>query len=642
MELINLHDFIETTISQFNSEYFSQDKTLPDSFKEYVKTHAGGEKFTFFQYTTVVRTDLSIYCPNQWFYIAAYYCKLYPVLKQYKDAVYENAKLPDSLKDYQSFFSGVANNYEKAKASFSGSNLTSEQVDLLSKFMSDYQWWRGGKGIERNDFYYSPILSSAALVNQSQSYVAEICKYLVENPVAWNILLNAIQGKTSVVSRSLVYESTVIVEFMGTCVKRFLQYDDNFSTVKFKANSLTLGIPGCYVGKLLSAYHNTTDPRHVDDFDTNITWETNGQTYCFYKQQNIDSLNAFKNYFNVTYKGKFEIVIDGAFYRLYELSVGSGFSHVQDTNKGLQTIYFGAPGTGKSYAARQLTFDKPHIRTIFHPDSDYASFVGCYKPVMEDGQIKYKYRPQAFINAYINAWLTDEPYYLVIEEINRGNCAQIFGDIFQLLDRTAGDSDYEVHPDTDLQNYIAEEFAKEESLKALADKGGNTPVEIVSGKVMRLPQNLNIIATMNTSDQSLFPMDSAFKRRWNWKYFSIKDESKGFAIKLKDGIHEYDWWKTIEALNEKVLGITKSADKQLGYWFAKLPDGESVISSEQFVSKVIFYLWNDVFKDYNYGDNNAFTPETTFDKFFDSEGNVIEDTIVKFMDRNYPKDEAAE
>ena len=92
-------------------------------------------------------------------------------------------------------------------------------------------------------------------------------------------------------------------------------------------------------------------------------------------------------------------------------------------------------------------------------------------------------------------------------------------------------------------------------------------------------------------------------------------------------------------MNEKVLAITKSADKQLGYWFAKLPDGESVISPEQFVSKVIFYLWNDVFKDYNYGDNNAFTPETTFDKFFDSEGNVVEDTIVKFMERNYPEDE---
>lgn len=639
MELINLHDFIENTIAEFNSEYFSQDKTLPDSFKEYVKSHAGGEKFTFFQYTTVVRTDLSIYCPNQWFYIAAYYCKLYPVLKQYKDAVYENAKLPESLKDYQSFFGGVANNYEKAKDSFSGSNLTSEQVDLLSKFMSDYQWWRGGKGIERNDFYYSPILSSAALVNQSQSYVAEICKYLVENPVAWNILLNAIQGKTSVVSKSLAYESTVIVEFMGTCVKRFLQYDENFSTARFKANSLTLGIPGCYVGKLLSAYHNTTDPRHIDDFDTNITWETNGQTYCFYKQQNIDSLNAFKDYFNILYKGKFEIIIDGAFYRLYELSVGTGLSQVRDINKGLQTIYFGAPGTGKSYAARQLTFDKPHIRTIFHPDSDYASFVGCYKPVMEGGQIKYKYRPQAFVNAYINAWLTDEPYYLVIEEINRGNCAQIFGDIFQLLDRTAGDSDYEVHPDTDLQNYIAEEFAKEENQQALADKNGITPDEIVSGKVMRLPQNLNIIATMNTSDQSLFPMDSAFKRRWNWKYFSIKDESKGYTIKLNEGGQEYDWWKTIEALNEKILAITKSADKQLGYWFAKLPDGESVISPEQFVSKVIFYLWNDVFKDYNYGDSNAFTPETTFDKFFDSEGNVVEDTIVKFMARNYPEDE---
>lgn len=303
---------------------------------------------------------------------------------------------------------------------------------------------------------------------------------------------------------------------------------------------------------------------------------------------------------------------------------------------GYNQIYFGAPGTGKSFEAKKQTFGKPHIRTIFHPDSDYASFIGCYKPVMENGKIVYKYRAQAFINAYINAWQTNEPYYLVIEEINRGNCAQIFGDIFQLLDRTDGESDYDVYPDIDLQQYIKDTFtaSKDEN----EDKFNNLsiPEEILSGAVMRLPKNLSIIATMNTSDQSLFPMDSAFKRRWEWKYFAIKDEGKGFKIKVGEDGPEYDWWKTIYALNEKILSATKSSDKQIGYWFAKLPEGETVIDAERFVSKVVFYLWNDVFKDYGFSDNNPFTRETTFEAFFDARGNVVNDVVKAFLDRNYP------
>ena len=301
-----------------------------------------------------------------------------------------------------------------------------------------------------------------------------------------------------------------------------------------------------------------------------------------------------------------------------------------------QVIYYGAPGTGKSFKARKDTFDKPHIRTIFHPDSDYSSFVGCYKPVMENGRIVYKYRAQSFINAYINAWTTNEAYYLVIEEINRGNCAQIFGDIFQLLDRTEGDSDYEVHPDTDLQNYLKETFNSNIITNRMSSNGVLVPIEILNGEVMRLPKNLSIIATMNTSDQSLFPMDSAFKRRWDWKYFAIKDEGMGYKIKVGEDGPEYDWWKTIEALNEKILGATKSSDKQIGYWFAKLPEGDTIIDAERFVSKVVFYLWNDVFKDFSFGDNNPFTKETTFEAFFDAKGNVVNDVVKAFLDRNCP------
>lgn len=307
----------------------------------------------------------------------------------------------------------------------------------------------------------------------------------------------------------------------------------------------------------------------------------------------------------------------------------------------LQVIYYGAPGTGKSFQLEKDTKSFNHIRTIFHPDSDYASFVGCYKPVMNGDKIKYDFRAQAFINAYVNAWLSKDPYYLIIEEINRGNCAQIFGDIFQLLDRKNGVSDYTVVPDADLKNYLHDTFHSEENQAIIKEKGLDIPNDILDGTGMRLPANFFLRATMNTSDQSLFPMDSAFKRRWAWKHFSIKDEGKGYKIEVDEN-HVYDWWKTIDTLNRKIYGETKSADKQIGYWFAKLPDNVTVISKDDFVSKVLFYLWNDVFKDYGFDSKNAFSEEIQFDKFFTSDGKVDASMVVKFMENNGIKPEEKE
>ena len=314
-----------------------------------------------------------------------------------------------------------------------------------------------------------------------------------------------------------------------------------------------------------------------------------------------------------------------------ETTCDSGLKSIMEEEP--QLIYYGAPGTGKSFKLEKEMEGKRYIRTIFHPDSDYASFIGCYKPVTDPAskQIEYRFRPQAFIRAYVEAWISNQPFYLIIEEINRGNCAQIFGDIFQLLDRKSGISNYKIYPDIDLSNHLKEEFSKHD--KELISNGITIPQEIKEGKVMWLPNNLFIRATMNTSDQSLFPMDSAFKRRWAWKYFAIKDEGKGYTIALVNG-KKYDWWTTISKLNEKVFALTKSSDKQIGYWFAKVPKGETTIKGVDFISKVIFYLWNDVFKDYTLGDNNAFTDKIKFDSFYNSDGSVNEYTLEAFMSHN--------
>ena len=322
-----------------------------------------------------------------------------------------------------------------------------------------------------------------------------------------------------------------------------------------------------------------------------------------------------------------------------------------------QIIFYGAPGTGKSHGIKEATEEAEKngnvFRTTFHPDSDYSTFIGAYKPTMakravrnvagdivkNNGQevfeetIVYKFTPQAFTNAYIRAWQTNEPVYLVIEEINRGNCAQIFGDLFQLLDRDdEGKSKYPIIPDTDLGNYIECQLFGYE----------NVPEEIRHGKSMLLPSNLFIWASMNTSDQSLFPIDSAFKRRWDWKYVPIENANKNYKIKVNNT--EYDWWEFLKAINIEVFELTNSEDKQLGYFFVKKTDG--IIDAETLVNKVYFYLWNDVFKDYDLDSQKAFRNQETqkaisFKEFFDGGLNeeLAEQVLLNLELEGRPLDE---
>lgn len=399
--------------------------------------------------------------------------------------------------------------------------------------------------------------------------------------------------------------------------------------------------------------------------------------------------------------------------------------------KSLQQIFYGAPGTGKSNTINEITKKQPKenvFRTTFHPDSDYSTFVGCYKPSMahtipkydigvlinklseikssgvsypchkfaakyweslkdlsvndiksilvscgftdsmnveiskgvaigqdfalkaENKKIIYSYIPQAFTKAYLRAWQTEESVYLIIEEINRGNCAQIFGDLFQLLDRKNGVSEYAIKPDTDLGNFIAE------NMEAPVE---GIPESVKNGEEMILPKNLYIWATMNTSDQSLFPIDSAFKRRWDWKYIKIKEGTDENGNKLNwkvdvvidDNGEQLIWWNFLQKINEIVASMTSSADKQLGYFFCKA-NNTGLVEKDTFVSKVIFYLWNDVFKDYGFEDASLFRftdnegneKDLTFSDFFDEDGENVDserlkDFVKKVMNWKKPNEE---
>lgn len=363
-----------------------------------------------------------------------------------------------------------------------------------------------------------------------------------------------------------------------------------------------------------------------------------------------------------------EITIESAedFFNYFSVEFIDSVEESSSIEYSLQQIFYGAPGTGKSHTINEETKDEDVIRTTFHPDTDYSTFVGAYKPttkevdlrdlsghkVVENGEvvkedrIVYEFVAQSFLQAYVSAWKKyadaneDEPQkqYLVIEEINRGNCAQIFGDLFQLLDRNDyGFSDYPIKADADMKRQLQKAFAglliaQKDKINAMYE-GKDIVSQVLNGDILLLPNNLYIWATMNTSDQSLFPIDSAFKRRWDWTYMPISDAEKNWIIEV-DG-NNYDWWQFLEKINEKIGSTTNSEDKKLGYFFCKAQDG--VISAKTFVGKAIFYLWNDVFKDYEFGDaifNDEDGSKLSFDKFYTSEGKnskVVEEKVALFF-----------
>lgn len=345
-----------------------------------------------------------------------------------------------------------------------------------------------------------------------------------------------------------------------------------------------------------------------------------------------------------------------------------------------QIIYYGAPGTGKSHTIKKEEDEGKItcIRTTFHPDSDYATFVGCYKPHKIKGtsnNLTYEFVEQAFLEAYKQAWMNPKKEIaLVIEEINRGNCAQVFGDIFQLLDRSGdGWSTYPIKADTDIAEHLEElqisGYTATMNQRFGLDKEGyeKYPDRNWFG-FMALPPNMSILATMNTSDQSLFPIDSAFKRRWDWKYIKIKpgknengerldwniqiEGANGEPVKIIGEETQLSWWSFIQKVNEIIASMTSSADKQLGYFFCKpikktdeAGERPTIITADVLVGKVIFYLWNDVFKDYGFEDASLFTyqeevkgkkmeRDLAFADFYDEEGDKVNtERLVDFLKR---------
>ena len=258
-------------------------------------------------------------------------------------------------------------------------------------------------------------------------------------------------------------------------------------------------------------------------------------------------------------------------------------------------IMFGAPGTGKSFNLekdRKKNFLDNYERVTFYPTYSYAQFVGTYKPVMKpiigkDGKekqdaegnvkedISYEFVPGPFLRMLVKALNHPEKNWcLIIEEINRANAAAVFGDVFQLLDRGAnGLSEYFVTASEDVKKYLEDNKLYVEHLK--------------------IPANMYIWATMNSADQGVFPMDTAFKRRWAFKYVEL-DEGEGMRDdwKVESGSRRYNWNAIRKFVNRLLTLNGVNEDKLMGPFFVN-DDGGKIVSGDQFKSKVLMYLWED-------------------------------------------------
>jgi len=278
-----------------------------------------------------------------------------------------------------------------------------------------------------------------------------------------------------------------------------------------------------------------------------------------------------------------------------------------------QKILFGCPGTGKSHKVEtEITkgFGTENIiNCVFHPEYSYGDFMGKLMPLSRGDKITYHYYAGHFMRALAQAYKNIKaakenesaaPVALVIDEINRGNTAAIFGSVLQLLDREGnGWSSYSITiSDMEHQSLLGNVLntLNYDANGNLASEIGCEELKFIDQKQIKLPPNLSIIGTMNTSDESIYYMDSAFKRRWDWEYVDIQSDTK-LNTKLVD--ENTNWTDFVDKLNAFIKAqsgsIRKVEDKQIGYWFIKAKSGDT-ITEDQIKNKLMFFLWDSVFQ----------------------------------------------
>lgn len=756
MELLrDLNKLAQEVVQNFNDKFDASDCRIPQAFKNNVK-RLNTFSIVYNDYSVVIKGDgvrsKDSYIPNQSFFMASFFIEYSYELAKYKQKILpwitasgiSSNELTDFFTHERDFGrSDVQKEEDRFVKILDSVDYHETDRDYLIKFVTDYDWWSGSKTIERSDFFNSPVLKIMGLSASSNSVMALIVDHLTQHPEDNNLLLNS-GGKShmsNIGNNQIIFygapgtgKSHEIKEKTNgkAVVRTTFHPDSDYSTFvgAYKPTMDDVGtkvvpvvqnngiifekegtykekkivykfIPQAFLKAYLGAWKKYAQSQNTNKSASSVTVKNNNDSWTIisvddecasYTKKTTSPIDAFKKSVKRTwtritesddpdnYVVRTDEMYDAAVCLWYkennsiDVTFDECWQGVYNYLKEGNSIEY-KPGPRQLYVVKlqndtidifsKSSAKKKTIKVYFENvsskgsvQSAIASKLHEYSSDFEEAwkKLKENVGGSAFSNEL-------EPQFLIIEEINRGNCAQIFGDLFQLLDRgNNGFSEYPIEADTDLQQEIERAFKEDKDYRLngkiniegvvegyTSNYGANLSEDVQSGRILLLPKNLYIWATMNTSDQSLFPIDSAFKRRWDWKYIKIKDHhEEDYKIVVGEEA-PIPWYGFIKKINDIIASMTSSADKQLGYFFCKA-DKDGCIDAKTFVSKVIFYLWNDVFKDYGFEDTSLFRyidekdgkeKDLTFPDFYDEDGEEVNETRLKdFLDKvmNWKKD----
>lgn len=526
--LQNLKDLWNSLHNRYVQKFQPDDYRLPDEFKKTV-TNIDGAIITYSQYSFVVHSTSgnNIYFPNQLWLIAAYFTEFYQALFQYVEYIRSMLHLSDEE------IKACKGKPEYTRNLLVNHSVNKDDIDNLTLFLSDYSWWGGGKGAERTDYFYSPILSLGGLVNASQSYVAEMCKYLASHPNAQSLLnseLSKIENLTNAVKSPLL-ESKNIADFMGKVIV-ILKQKDSLSRLNsyIHRKSTTIGFLNCNFAKLATAFDANADERRKDDCDKSIVINYHDENYYYYKEQTRGTLNIFAQYVNTAYKDIFVIELGERDYKLYQIG-NSIMLTVEDSLKyisylrALRTKPFlllaGISGTGKSRIVREFAFkscptylqDKDHttpgnycmieVKPNWH---DSSEVLGYYS------NISKQYHFTKFVRFLVKAMMyPNVPFFVCLDEMNLAPVEQYFAEFLSILEtrKKCGDN-------IETGTFIDAKYFKNYGLAGCKNNGEvymklwETTTDGIETEVkentslidkgLTLPDNVFIIGTVNMDD----------------------------------------------------------------------------------------------------------------------------------------------